>query len=85
MPAPTLGENWIDVLRTLKPNWDGYGGIEITNAAMETVRKFSVVPNSDGGVDLEIHHSGLEISVYIDPDGAISGASVYRDRYANGM
>lgn len=61
-------------LFALPYNWDTYGSPRISLAAIERAQAFlmcvSVVPCSDGGVQLEWHQDGHDIEVKFDPSGA---------------
>ncbi len=67
--APTLADDWQNKLAELKDGWDSYGGKPITTAAILALESFSVVPCSDGGIDLVSYRDGLELSIEIQPDG----------------
>jgi hypothetical protein len=76
MAAPKIGEDWVEKLLRLKANWDGYHAEPINLSAIETVKGFSVVPKSDGGVQLETHRDGFDIEIDISSDGRITSALV---------
>lgn len=82
MPAPTLGEHWQLDLLSLRDGWDSYDGKPITKEAMLAVDSVSVVPCSDGGLQLELHRDGFDIEICIGPDGRIASALVARERPA---
>jgi hypothetical protein len=69
--APLLANNWQCELRQLQPNWDGYGASPISEAAIQCVEKFAVVPTSDGGLQLELHRDDYDIEVEISPGGHV--------------
>lgn len=79
MSAPLIGQQWQEQLRALKPNWDNYSASAISEAAMDTVCRFAVVPCCDGGIQLEIHQDTFGIEIEIGADGKISGALVARE------
>jgi hypothetical protein len=68
----------LDDLRALPANWDGYGGITITEAALNTADKLTFVPCATGGIQIELHAGGMTVEVEIGPDGLIG--SVYAER-----
>lgn len=75
MPAPTLADDWRGVL--LRPHADWIGVcIETTQPALDALGEFSVVPRHNGGVELIASRDGYEISIYIAPDGKVSGVAV---------
>jgi hypothetical protein len=60
-----------DRLRALEPDWDSYGGMPTTQAALRAAegaeRSFTLVPHSDGGFQIEIHAAGLDVEVEMVP------------------
>ena len=70
-------ENWEQDLRTLKKNWNSYGGKPITEEALVGMNKLLelldtpgwVVPLSGGGLQIEWHANGLDIEIGISPTG----------------
>ena len=64
-------------LRKLKPNWDSYGALPIDERCIDKADEilgdlwgngeYSIVPCSDGGVQLEQHANGLDIEISISP------------------
>jgi hypothetical protein len=74
----------IKAIGELGPGWDGAGGLPVSDAALqmalgvlsETMSSDSVapevVPTSDGGLQLEWHFAGVDLEVYVEPDGRIS-------------
>ena len=52
-------------------NWDSYGGLPTTEAAIKTAESFVWVPGSDGGLSFEVIHDGVELEVEIDGAGQI--------------
>lgn len=75
MPAPTLAEDWRGVLSKTEAPWMGVY-IDTTQEALTTLGEFSVVPRHNGGVELIASRDGYEISIYIAPDGKVSGVAV---------
>lgn len=61
----------LDILAALKPGWDSYGACAIAPDAIRAARVMlsapSVVPCSDGGVQLEWHRDGFDIEIRIPP------------------
>ena len=59
----------------LKPGWDSYHGEAITSAALDGMRRLlnalSLVPCSDGGVQLEAHTLGWVFEIEVGPDGSV--------------
>jgi hypothetical protein len=61
-------------LENLPPNWDSYGAVRIHPAAIRKAfdmkkgltGSWSVVPCSDGGVQLEQHAGGFDIEITIN-------------------
>jgi hypothetical protein len=79
--VPTMAKNTIEDLRALKPGWDSYGGVPITETALKMGQRFldffesigskpQIFPSPDGGVSFEWDDpkTGIEIS----PEGEIS-------------
>jgi len=62
-------------LATLESNWDGYGAKRITDAALAQADSLEVVPQSDGGVQLELHRAGDDLEISIGPGGKIVSVS----------
>lgn len=62
-------------LEALKENWDTYGARPITKEAIEAARSFlstlTVVPCSDGGVQIEAHAIGIDVEIEIGPNGGV--------------
>lgn len=79
MAAPTIGTNWDKILQDLKPDWDSYGGREITPEAIKTIKSFHTVPCSSGGIQLEIHQDHFDIEIEIGPDGKIKSTLTYHE------
>ena len=78
MSAPLIGQDWRKDLESLQPDWNSYGSVRISSEALDTVAAFSVVPRSQGGVQLEIHKDGFDLEIWIEPDGKIDGVLVGR-------
>lgn len=72
MSAPKLSEDWQNKLAELPHNWDSYGAKPITSRAIMTLENFSVVPLSNGGIQLEAHQGDTHVEIVIGPDGTIS-------------
>jgi len=72
MSAPRIIDNWQSVLRSLKQNWNSYNSPPITEAAIEAMSNFYVVPANDGGIQLEAHFGGKDFELVITPEGKIS-------------
>ena len=59
--------------KELKPGWDSYGGKPISHKCLdkalsilsELSDEYQMVPDPDGGVQLERHTGGLDIEIYI--------------------
>ena len=72
-------------LLTLEANWDGENGKPIAPALVSSALKFvdrilmvdfrlpppSVVPISDGGLQIEWHRAGKDFEIEFSPDGSI--------------
>jgi hypothetical protein len=63
-------------LARLEPGWDTYDAQPIAPAAISAARRFldgldhpSVVPTSDGGVQVEWHVNGVDVEVLFDAGG----------------
>lgn len=66
-----------DRLRGLKPNWDSCGAdppleksiamAEHIEVCLEDLGPWSMVPLSDGGVQLEVHRGGWDIEIAVEP------------------
>jgi hypothetical protein len=76
MSVPLLSEDWKQQLLALETGWDSYKARPITQAAIETLGQFSVVPCSSGGIQFEIHRDGFDIEIEIDPNGKIESAII---------
>lgn len=59
----------------LKADWDSYGAKPITEAAIKTAGLMVPIPSRDGGIDLELHAGGIDLTIEIDPDGTVK--SIY--------
>jgi hypothetical protein len=74
----------LESVLALKPGWDGAKANPITSDALEAALKVleetmawdtiapAVVPVSDGGIQLEWHCAGVDLEVYVEPDGRVS-------------
>jgi len=69
MSAPRIIDDWVTALRALRWNWNSYGAPPITEAAIEAMANFYVVPASDGGIQLEAHFGGKDFELEISPEG----------------
>lgn len=82
-------------LRELAPDWDSYGGYQMTPAALAEARALlvklaraghpdpAIVPTSPGGVGLEWHAKGLDLSIDIDPDESPMASVYFADEATN--
>lgn len=68
--------DWLRV--ATKEDWDSYGGVPTTEAAIATARKLVGVSMSNGGVQIELHAGGWDIEIEIMPDGRVWGISCER-------
>ena len=71
-------------LSLLENNWDSYGGKPITQFALAEAQLLlkalsgiqavdpSVVPCSNGGIQLEWHRNGYDLEIEISPEGEVS-------------
>lgn len=60
-------------------NWDTYGGVPTTHAAVALCRSIVGVPLGDGGIQIELQDEyGLEATIEISPNGAITSVSTDR-------
>jgi hypothetical protein len=73
---PQLKDDWMAELLRLKPNWNSYQGIPITDAAIAALGSFYVTPISDGGLQLEVHRDGFDIEIVIDASGKIESGMI---------
>lgn len=76
-------------LEKLEENWDSYGASKIGKAALETTQKFLdlfdslgfpepyPIPSPDGGIDLEWHSGGTEVSFDISKEGELVSAFIF--------
>lgn len=74
----------LESVLALKPGWDGGDGRRVTIDALATGLRVleetmawdtvapTVIPVSDGGIQLEWHCAGVDLEVYIEPDGQVS-------------
>lgn len=74
----------MESILALKPGWDGPGSQPVTSDALraslmvleETMARDTiaptVVPVSDGGLQLEWHCTGVDLEVYVEHDGRLS-------------
>lgn len=73
----------LDKLAELGPDWDGHGAEPVTSAAVQAARALidalMIVPQCDGGLQLEGQWRGWDAMVSIQPDGHIGAISL--DRY----
>ena len=52
------------------PGWDGYSTSKaITPEARDALHGLSVVPLSNGGLQIEFHAAGLDVEIEVPPDG----------------
>jgi hypothetical protein len=62
-----------ETLRRLPENWDSYGAARLDPAVIDRAQLFlarvSVVPCSDGAVQLEWHTHGLDLEIEFTPEG----------------
>lgn len=67
-------------LRDLKPGWDSYSAKAIDSRCIEKAFElwrglggvnWSVVPCSDGGVQIEQHKDGIDIEIRVSPASAL--------------
>jgi len=82
MAAPIIGSNWKRTLLELQEGWDLVNAKRISAKAIAAVDETSVVPCSDGGLQLEIHRDGFDIEIEISEEGKITGARVCAERIA---
>ena len=70
-------------LLDLKKGWDSYNAREISLYAVERAQQFiealHIVPTVRGGVQLEWHHSGVEIEIEFAADGRVVTCSMGRE------
>jgi hypothetical protein len=76
-------EDRLEHLMGLPHDWDGYGSVPISEETRTTVLKLlynvlspndalpSLVPGSDGGVNVEWHRPGLTFEVEVEPSGRL--------------
>ncbi len=95
-PEPWLGssEGRLDHLMGLSENWDGYGGVPISEETRTAVLKLlynvlspndtlpSLVPGSDGAVNVEWHRPGLTFEVEVEASGWLG--AYYLDEESGG-
>lgn len=74
-------EDRLEHLMSLRPNWDGYGGVPVSEETRTNVLKLlynvlspsdavpSLVPGSDGAVNIEWRRPGLTLEVEVEPSG----------------
>lgn len=79
---PTRNDSRVDRIRNLEPDWDSYGAVPITEAALATAdaieRNLTFVPVADGGFQLELHSGGINVELCFDPNGEFEGVYVER-------
>ena len=61
-------------LRRLPVGWNSYRSRQVTEAAVQTTNVLlteepSIMPCSDGGIQLEWHTKGIDFEFRISPDG----------------
>lgn len=61
----------LEELKELPANWDSYGAVTITEAALNTANNLTFVPLSNGGIQIELHTGGVDMELEIHPDGMI--------------
>lgn len=59
-----------------QPGWDTYGAAPLDDRAIDAARVFlqhawAVVPTNEGGINLERHHSGLDLEIEFKADGSL--------------
>jgi hypothetical protein len=74
----------LEELSLLKSNWDSYGGKPMTESALAEAELLlnaferiqavepSVVPCSNGGIQIEWHRNGYTLEIEISPEGQVS-------------
>jgi hypothetical protein len=69
-------ERWVTKeLEDLEPDWNGYGEKAIGEKAIDTLAWVSVVPLSNGGLQLEWHTTQFDIEIEVGPDGSLRAVS----------
>jgi hypothetical protein len=74
----------LDYLMSLPENWDGYGGVAVSEETRTKVYKLldavtsprdvlpSLVPGTDGSVNLEWRRPGLFFEIHVQPTGNVT-------------
>ncbi len=64
---------YLNGLLDLEPNWDSYGGLPPTKAAVDKAKKLvgciSFGPDKDGGITLEVDFDKVSFFLEIDNEG----------------
>lgn len=88
-------ENRLDHLMELRSNWDGYGGVPVSEETRTIVLKLlynvlspsdaipSLVPGTNGAVNVEWHRQGLTFEVEVEPSGRL--CAYYFDEERGGV
>jgi hypothetical protein len=74
----------LEYLKALPENWDSYNGRRVTDAALIALRCLTVVPRSNGGVQVEMHIRGGSVEIDIAPDGKLEAVMWDANRPAEG-
>ena len=82
--CPTLKDDWQAEMRNLQPNWDSYGGRQISESAISAIESFCVVPLSNGGIQLEVHLDGFDVEISVNADGRIDETLIVRTEVCGG-
>lgn len=65
----------LETFRRLEPGWDSYKGRKIDARAIRAAREFlegvQVVPTSAGGVQVEVHHAGVNLEIEFERSGKV--------------
>ena len=62
-------------LLDLPENWNSYGALPISGAAIKAAESMSIVPTCNGGVQLEWHINGHDIEIEFAQDGTVRSIS----------
>ena len=68
-------EHWfveeVRSLRKLALNWNSYGGLPITEKAIQAACRQELVPSPDGGLTINLSRGLDDLEIGIGPDGTI--------------
>ena len=78
MSRPAVDREVVTDLASLSENWDGYGAVPISEAALRVAEAIYVVPTCNGGIQVEWHANGWDFEVEVSKAGIPVGVVMER-------